>query len=448
MLDHLTITVPGVPDELRTPGVFVHISDPWQNGVPAPVAPGGSPTYADFTATPLTGNAPLAVQFTDLSTTPRGAWAWNFGDGGTSTAQNPTHTYAASGTYTVTLTATGPDGADSKTRNAYIEVVAAGILGTWIITTDTAGLARIGEFGGSWADVPLPGTFIPSTGNGATGLAIVPNGSGGTFMAGTGGTTDGVFSPDNASWTYAINGGTAATTIDGWITDGIYAFDKYIMGLAANDGEMAESANGMNWTSSDPLPATFSNYWSFCAHSDGYVYAAGVHVGAGVGVIRTNDGTTWSVVRAPAIDTPFLSDGRCFIVSDGSRLVVMDRNGRVSTSANGTTWTPLVATAITAAAQWDDWLTDMSVGGGRFVAVTDDESSPNVWSAGSDLVFTGQTLPTTTGFHASTFASDHFVIVGLDSKIYASPMGIEGSWELQDVGFAAGKKLTGVARIA
>ena len=43
------------------------------------------------------------VTFTDQS---QGAttWAWDFGDGGTSTQQNPTHTYAAAGVYTVTLT--------------------------------------------------------------------------------------------------------------------------------------------------------------------------------------------------------------------------------------------------------------------------------------------------------------------------------------------------------
>lgn len=45
------------------------------------------------------------VQFTDQSTQPT-AWLWNFGDGNTSTAQSPAHTYASLGTYTVTLTST------------------------------------------------------------------------------------------------------------------------------------------------------------------------------------------------------------------------------------------------------------------------------------------------------------------------------------------------------
>ncbi|MBL7777219.1 MAG: gliding motility-associated C-terminal domain-containing protein [Chitinophagales bacterium] len=49
------------------------------------------------------------MQFQDVSTSSLGSvasWAWNFGDGGTSNLQNPTHTYAANGTYTVTLTVT------------------------------------------------------------------------------------------------------------------------------------------------------------------------------------------------------------------------------------------------------------------------------------------------------------------------------------------------------
>lgn len=45
------------------------------------------------------------VQFTDQSIAPL-TWAWDFGDGNTSTAQNPNHIYAALGTYTITLTVT------------------------------------------------------------------------------------------------------------------------------------------------------------------------------------------------------------------------------------------------------------------------------------------------------------------------------------------------------
>ena len=54
------------------------------------------------------------VAFTDLSTNTPTQWAWNFGDGQTSNVQNPTHTYANAGNYTVSLTVTNQDGTDSK----------------------------------------------------------------------------------------------------------------------------------------------------------------------------------------------------------------------------------------------------------------------------------------------------------------------------------------------
>ena len=83
---------------------------------------------ADFTATtPVSGTAPLAVAFTNGSTGTVSGYSWSFGDGGTSTAQHPAHTYTAAGTYTVSLTATGPGGTSPpKTRSGYITVSSTG----------------------------------------------------------------------------------------------------------------------------------------------------------------------------------------------------------------------------------------------------------------------------------------------------------------------------------
>jgi PKD repeat protein len=82
---------------------------------PAPVA--------NFSANPLSGIAPLTVQFTDLSTNAT-SWSWTFGDGGSSTARHPSHTYVNPDTYTVSLTATGPGGSDPETKTNYITVSA------------------------------------------------------------------------------------------------------------------------------------------------------------------------------------------------------------------------------------------------------------------------------------------------------------------------------------
>lgn len=89
-----------------------------------PITPAGPPTppAADFTATPTSGTAPLSVSFTDLSTGSPTIWSWNFGDGGTSTQQNPAHTYASAGSYTVALTVANSTGSDTRTVVDYITV--------------------------------------------------------------------------------------------------------------------------------------------------------------------------------------------------------------------------------------------------------------------------------------------------------------------------------------
>jgi PKD repeat protein len=88
---------------------------------------GASAPVADFSGTPTSGGAPLAVSFTDLSSGSPTSWAWDFGDPGSggansSTLQNPSHTYNADGVYTVKLTATNASGSNTKTRTGYITV--------------------------------------------------------------------------------------------------------------------------------------------------------------------------------------------------------------------------------------------------------------------------------------------------------------------------------------
>ena len=83
---------------------------------------GGAAPVANFSGTPTSGAAPLAVSFTDSSTNTPTSWSWNFGDSNTSTAHNPSHTYTSTGTYTVALTATNSYGQNTNTKNNYIGV--------------------------------------------------------------------------------------------------------------------------------------------------------------------------------------------------------------------------------------------------------------------------------------------------------------------------------------
>lgn len=82
---------------------------------------------ASFLANTTLGCVPTTIQFSDLSTSPSGnivSWEWDFGDGGTSTAQNPSHTYTNVGFYTIILTVTSNNGCKhTYSRGSYIRIV-------------------------------------------------------------------------------------------------------------------------------------------------------------------------------------------------------------------------------------------------------------------------------------------------------------------------------------
>ena len=86
----------------------------------------GQEPVANFSATPVSGGAPQNVQFTDLTTNEPTTWLWDFGDGGTSTVQNPSRTYASPGTYNVELTATSNAGTDVETKLSFITLTGGG----------------------------------------------------------------------------------------------------------------------------------------------------------------------------------------------------------------------------------------------------------------------------------------------------------------------------------
>jgi len=93
---------------------------------------------AAFSATPTAGKAPMEVQFTDASTGDITAWAWNFGDGGTSSEKNPKHTFQSNGDFTISLTVTGASGSTgTETKTNYIRV---GDLVAEFTATPTSGL--------------------------------------------------------------------------------------------------------------------------------------------------------------------------------------------------------------------------------------------------------------------------------------------------------------------
>jgi gliding motility-associated-like protein len=77
---------------------------------------------ANFTAATTSGCSPLVVDFQDQSTGSPTSWLWDFGNGATSTLQNPSTTYFNPGTYTIRLTVTNANGTNTITRSDYIVI--------------------------------------------------------------------------------------------------------------------------------------------------------------------------------------------------------------------------------------------------------------------------------------------------------------------------------------
>ena len=80
---------------------------------------------ADFTSDLTSGYRPLSISFTDKSTGTPETWEWDFGDGNTSTGQNPVHVYSNIGDYTVTLKVTNEMGSNSIQKSNYVKVLSS-----------------------------------------------------------------------------------------------------------------------------------------------------------------------------------------------------------------------------------------------------------------------------------------------------------------------------------
>ncbi len=149
---------------------------------------GGDDTNAAPTASFSASTSGLTASFSDGSSDSDGtisSWSWDFGDGASSTAQNPSHTYGASGTYTVTLTVTDDAGAtDSASQDVSVSD------GTADITLSTSGSKVRGrhQIDLSWSgatstdvDVYRNGSLLTTTANDGTFTDATNNRGGATY---------------------------------------------------------------------------------------------------------------------------------------------------------------------------------------------------------------------------------------------------------------------------
>lgn len=121
-----------------------------------------------------------SIQFSDSSTYIPTSWLWNFGDGNTSTSQNPVHKYSANGTYTVSLTATNAYGNNTNTKNNYITInlpAAPSTTDGSAISGGSVTLYASGTGTLNWYDAPTSGNLV----NTGTSYTISPLTSTQTF---------------------------------------------------------------------------------------------------------------------------------------------------------------------------------------------------------------------------------------------------------------------------
>lgn len=183
--------------------VLVH----YDNAADEPAIPAPKPK-ADFTAV----QDGSTVTFTNTSLR-ADSYSWNFGDGNTSTASDPTHTFASAGVYNVVLTATNAAGTSTKSQEF---TVSAGpmtlsnlIGGAWKVRAADNSVF-VGPGLGSSAWWILPGGFLTGSGTGGDDWSCMTNdefifSTGGVFEYKTNGDArnDGYMGSPNGCWSDA-----------------------------------------------------------------------------------------------------------------------------------------------------------------------------------------------------------------------------------------------------
>ena len=224
-----------------------------------PTTGGSAPVFhepeTNFTANVTSGTAPLAVQFNDTTTQKVKNWFWDFGDGRTSTSQNPVHTYVTGGNFTVSLSTANNQGiVKIKEQPAYISVnppVGGSSAGTNVYYGDYVWSGTDNSSAGGNPG-SLPVNFTANATTGLSPLAVqfhnIPTGLNAT------------------GWAWDFNGDSVPDSFD---RDPVFVFDKignYSVNLTVTSGtgrlynltlpdyiQVTETmaASGDSWVSSD-----------------------------------------------------------------------------------------------------------------------------------------------------------------------------------------------------
>lgn len=110
----------------------------------------------------------MVVQFTDISTGSPTSWSWDFGNGNTSTLQNPSATFTTTGQFTIKLTVSNGSSSNTKTMTNLITVYPSAVVDFTVSDTAFCPGTNVQFTDLSTLNAPGAGTYVWNYGNGVT----------------------------------------------------------------------------------------------------------------------------------------------------------------------------------------------------------------------------------------------------------------------------------------
>jgi PKD repeat protein len=311
-----------------------------------------SAPLAAFNGNPLSGSCtPHTVFFTDMSTLPD-EWDWDFGDGNTSTVQNPVHNYVAEGDFDVLLTVTDNVSGCTDTATTMVSIdVAAPIINSCPAPEVVAGCNFTVPVYSGFSVTDNCGYTISYSQSVAPGTVLVANASIWVY-ASNGFKSDSCEVP--VSFTGSLTAGCQPTTVslDG-SGNGSITFDA-----AANADQGSASSNGST--------TNVLHYQSFQAGQNGIINQVDVNIDA---------------ITMPAAVTLNIYQG----VGNGGTLLHSQPVNAITGALS------ILVTDIVQLTSGSDYTFELTVAGGGNISLLRDSSDPygdgDSQVAGTDLLF-------------------------------------------------------------
>ena len=351
--------VPSTPSSTVLPGVTQGEIMPGQPEVIPGILPitmvipqvTPTPPRADFVAMPISGQLPLDVQFTDLSTGIPTKWSWNFGDGSVSTERTPLHRYTTPGSYTVSLVVENKFGSDKKSIPGYISAGIAPVANFAASPRDGTAPLEVHftdlstgqpvvwswDFGDGVKSSESNPTHIYSSGGSYHVTLTVANSYGAdtriknSYISTTTSPSHDVYLYGSTSGYLAPEGYIAftATTTDSWvkIAGRIYQFvegdNVQLIIMDPSSGEIDASSSAI----------TGFNFNKVTMYVNGALVQEGIVTAIGITGYRNYRSSTTLIIPAGDSTTVFFADGRRALISPGQQVIIRnfkpDSTGRM-----------------------------------------------------------------------------------------------------------------------